>query len=308
MASSIAILMCTYNGERFLHEQLASLESQTDEDWVLWASDDGSTDATLDILSESQNRLGKEKIKILRGPGLGFAANFMALAMRKEINAEYFAFSDQDDIWKPQKLERSRSFLSDIGNEFAALYCSRTDLIDVSGNVFGKSPYFTGEKNFRNALVQSLAGGNTMVFNKKLRDLFVALSKKNPKIVSHDWTMYQLASGTGGKIFYDEWGSVGYRQHKNNLIGMNRGPRAHLVRSAQFIGGRYRRWNDENLAALKLFDRELSRATKEDISEFEKLRSGPSFQSLKNIAYPKFQRQSALETFALSCGFFLGLV
>lgn len=300
--------MCTYNGERFLQEQLASFQGQTDEGWVLWVSDDGSSDATLDILSECRNKLGKDKIKIVQGPGLGFETNFMSLTMRDEIKADFFAFSDQDDIWKPQKLERSKSFLSNAGHGTAALYCSRTDLIDECGNKLGRSTYFTGQTNFRNSLVQSLAGANTMVFNNKSNDLFVSLCKKNPKIVSHDWTMYQLVSGVDGDIFYDKWSSIYYRQHKDNLIGMNQGLQAKLVRAQRFIGGRYRDWNNVNLAALKLLNGKLSHSSQLDILEFENLRSGPPFKALKNIAQPKFQRQSAMETVALSLGIFLGLV
>ena len=95
----VAILMCTLNGERFLKEQLDSFTTQTHQDWTLWVSDDGSTDQTLEILRATQAEWGADRLKIVEGPRKGFARNFLSLACRAEIEAEYFAFSDQDDVW-----------------------------------------------------------------------------------------------------------------------------------------------------------------------------------------------------------------
>lgn len=104
-APLVAILLCTYNGARFLAEQLESLEYQTHQNWVVIASDDGSTDLTLEILQQYQAKWPSGKLTIRGGPQKGFSQNFLSLACDPEIKANYYAFCDQDDVWLPEKLE-----------------------------------------------------------------------------------------------------------------------------------------------------------------------------------------------------------
>ena len=101
-----------------------------------------------------------------------------------------------------------------------ALYCSRTKLIDKFGKFMGYSPLFKKNPCFQNALVQSLAGGNTMLFNNETKKLLdqIDISKG---IVSHDWLTYLLVSCKDGYIFYDSNAYLSYRQHEKNLIGSN---------------------------------------------------------------------------------------
>ncbi len=101
---SVAILMGTFNGEKFLREQLDSIATQTHQNWVVVASDDGSCDATLEILRDYQKRWGPERIEIRNGPQKGFAQNFLSMACDPRIKADFYAFCDQDDVWLPEKL------------------------------------------------------------------------------------------------------------------------------------------------------------------------------------------------------------
>ena len=101
---SVAILLGTYNGEKFLEAQLDSLEAQSVTNWTLYVSDDGSTDATLDIIHRYQSKWGTDKIRYRLGPQKGFAQNFLSLACDTSIKADYYAFCDQDDVWLPEKL------------------------------------------------------------------------------------------------------------------------------------------------------------------------------------------------------------
>lgn len=132
-------------------------------------SDDGSQDSTLDIL----NRFGLEtnRIRIFQGPENGFCQNFLSLICNDPIEADYYALSDQDDIWHEDKLARAVATLSNISREIPALYCSRTKLVDERNLEMGLSPLFRRTTGFRNALVQNIAGGNTMVFNHAARKL-----------------------------------------------------------------------------------------------------------------------------------------
>src|SRR5260370_17271178 len=103
---SVTILLCTLNGERFLPEQLASLERQTFENWRLIASDDGSSDRTKPILQAFSRSFERGRIEITDGPRRGAPANFLFLAGRKDLTSEYYAFSDQVDVWEADKLAR----------------------------------------------------------------------------------------------------------------------------------------------------------------------------------------------------------
>jgi glycosyltransferase involved in cell wall biosynthesis len=105
-AAQVAILMCTKNGEAFLDEQLKSIAEQTHANWTLFVSDDGSTDATGNILKRFA-AIHEQKTVVRNGPGKGVCANFLSLATDSAIDADYFAISDQDDVWYKDKLARA---------------------------------------------------------------------------------------------------------------------------------------------------------------------------------------------------------
>ena len=111
---SAAILLCTLNGARFLPAQLSSLGRQRFRNWRLFVSDDGSTDETLSIISNYQREKGGASVVVREGPRQGVVRNFLGLACDACISADYFAYSDQDDIWEPDKLSRAIEWLQSI--------------------------------------------------------------------------------------------------------------------------------------------------------------------------------------------------
>ncbi len=246
----VAILLCTFNGAEFLEEQLESIVKQTHPDWILYASDDGSSDRTLEILNSFRARLGADRVKIFEGPRQGFAKNFLSLIKNPVVQGDFYAFCDQDDIWYENKLARGLRYASSgkAGQPF--LFCSRTRLIDASGRVIGFSPLFTKEPTFHNALVQSLAGANTMLLNGAARALLVS-APGDVHIVSHDWLAYILVSGCGGRVVYDREPSLDYRQHGANLIGSNISLGDRWRRIKKMYSGTFREWNDDNLRAIR---------------------------------------------------------
>src|SRR5215472_25663 len=125
-APACTILLCTLNGERFLAEQLASLEQQTFKNWKLIASDDGSSDGTKSILLSFQKSSTPSKIEIIDGPRRGAPANFLFQACSKNLVTEYYAFCDQDDVWGADKLGRAIDALKQTAPGVPALYGSRT--------------------------------------------------------------------------------------------------------------------------------------------------------------------------------------
>lgn len=246
----VAVLMATYNGAAYLEEQLGSLLSQSYR-WIdVVVSDDGSEDGTLDILQEWKEKWDKGRFIVRSGPRLGFAENFRSLIVDPAIDANYYAFCDQDDIWEPQKLEIAVSHLDRVAAGSTALFCSRTLTITEDGKIAGMSPLFSKKPSFRNALVQSLAGGNTMVLNRAAQSIMKRASRRSG-FVSHDWWAYLLVSGTGGQVFYCPRPLVRYRQHGSNQVGANTSWQARRSRLKRMIRGQFRQWSDENLAGLE---------------------------------------------------------
>ena len=141
-ATQVAILMCTKNGAAFLDEQLNSIADQTHASWILFVSDDGSTDETRKILKDFADT-HEQKMVVRNGPGKGVCANFLSLATDPTIDADYFAFSDQDDVWYKDKLQRALTWLVTIPGDVPALYCGRTELVTNDGQSYGLSPLFT---------------------------------------------------------------------------------------------------------------------------------------------------------------------
>lgn len=277
--AKVAILLSTYNGERFLAEQLESLLAQTHRNWVIYASDDGSTDSTLAILHKYQERIGKDRLFILNGPRQGFAKNFMSLVKSLLVTADCFAFCDQDDVWLPNKLEKSLRFVEAVPTEIPALYCSRTHLIDEGGNSIGFSPLFSKPPSFANALVQSIAGANTMLLNRAAMEL-LKRTDDNAIIISHDWWAYILVSGYAGKIFYDAEPSILYRQHGSNLIGSNSSLFDRVIRLRKMFRGTFKYWNDSNLNALGAFQSSLAQKCQNTLAHFESARNAGFFRRL----------------------------
>jgi glycosyltransferase involved in cell wall biosynthesis len=249
---TVAILLCTYNGARFLPTQLSSFADQTFANWHLFVSDDGSTDETLSILSRKRFKLGKADVVIRDGPRRGFVRNFLSLACDCSISSDYFAYADQDDIWEPDKLSRAITWLDTMPPAHPAMYCSRSQLIDDDDRPCGFSPLFRRKPSFRNALVQSIAGGNTIVFNKAARQLLVDCGS-DVDVPLHDWWTYLLITAAGGSVHYDPRPSVRYRGHSSNVVGTNVGWRSRLRRLQMLRSGQFQHWSALNIAALERF-------------------------------------------------------
>ncbi|EQM68737.1 hypothetical protein L682_16175 [Aquipseudomonas alcaligenes OT 69] len=269
----IAILMCTKDGARFLDEQLASLHRQSYAEWRLYVSDDGSQDETLEILQARQREWGPDRLSILSGPQRGFVANFLSLVCNPDIRADYFAWCDQDDIWHAEKLSTASTWLREVSEETPALYCGRTELISEVGDSIGHSMLFSHPPHFSNALVQNIAGGNTMVFNSAARTLLQEAGG-DVDAPSHDWWAYQLISGVGGIIKYDPCALVFYRQHQHNIIGSNAGWIARFKRLGMIFQGSYQRWSEQNIRALDAMQYRLASEHRVTLEAFKKARSG----------------------------------
>ena len=181
----------------------------------------------------------KPKIKITnRKENLGYAKNF--LMGLEEVGKEYdfYAFSDQDDIWEKDRITRGIEALISKESKFPKLYCSRTSYYNSEcTKVIGASKIHPKKPTFANALLQNIAGGNTIMMNNLARQLVIKTVKAE-KFISHDWWCYQIISGAGGEVIFDKNKTVRYRQHKYNLIGKNNGFEDIKSRILEFLLGK----------------------------------------------------------------------
>ncbi len=301
--AKVAILLCVRNSAQFLREQMESYFSQDHENWELWVSDDGSTDSTRDIIGEYVNR-GK-RITILNGPCRGATENFLFIARIIETDADYFSWSDADDIWLPDKLSRVVQQLEEVGRNQAALSFGRTAVVDKYNRFMHLSRLFIRPPSFRNALGQNIGGGNTMVFNQKARELLRIGGM--PNVIAHDWWAYILVSGCGGVVLYDPEPCLRYRQHGGNLTGSNRGLRASLFRGYRLFQGVVREWNRMNILALEERRALLTPENERTLADFAKVaRMRLFWKRLNYFRRSGVHRQSVLHNIMLYAAICMG--
>lgn len=293
----LAVLLATFDGARFLDAQLRSVASQ---DWPaidIYASDDSSTDDTMAQLASWQARWRKGGFNISSAPRRGFAGNFRWLLVNSDVDADYVAFCDQDDIWLADKTRTAADALAPYADR-PALYCARTLITDVEDREMTMSPRFRRTPEFANALVQSISGGNTMVMNRAAHAL-VREGARRTDFVSHDWFAYLLVSGAGGKVIFSDTPHVRYRQHEHNLVGANRGFGATLKRLQFALGGRFGGWIDHNMQAIAAC-RDL--LTPEALAIYERFRAarlGSPLERLVNLKRSGVYRQTPVGQLSL---------
>lgn len=214
----IAVLMCTYNGERYIREQIDSILSQNGVSVSLYVRDDGSKDRTTDILDEYQNR---GMLKWFRGENVGPAVGFMELLYQYAgYDFDFFAFSDQDDVWLETKLLRAVESLEECENERYLLYGANQTLLkgnSTVSTVYSEMP----ELNTPYLLEHNKIAGCTIVINKELAALIANSSHIDNTILKsrmHDLWLVLIAR-TCGEIVFDMNPTMKYRIHAHNVVG-----------------------------------------------------------------------------------------
>lgn len=304
-AETFAILMCTYNGENYLPRQLRSFLKQSNRNWKLYISDDGSSDQTPKIISKFGARLRGNRVTLYHGPRSGFSQNFMSLLSNESIQAQYYALSDQDDIWEPGKLDAALYYFKQTDPKKPALYCGRTIFVDQNDKFIGLSSVPERPLSFQNALVQNIASGNTMVINNAARKLLIVFGAEID-VFFHDWLVYLLVSGTGGDVFYDKNPFVRYRQHPQNQIGMNSRIANKLARIIQLLRGDFKKWNDKNIESLEKFSHIMEHNSIKTLDYFSDARKTQGLKAYSKLVKSGVYRQKYIQNLALYLSAILG--
>jgi glycosyltransferase involved in cell wall biosynthesis len=296
---TVKILMATYNGQRYIAEQLDSLAAQTYENWQLIASDDGSTDDTIQILRKYQELWGAEKIQIRLRLKADFVENFLSMACDPVIQGDYYAFCDQDDVWFPQKLTVAVEHLESLDTAIPLLYCGRTAYVHDDLKPYLYSPNFIFPKSFRNALVQCIAGGNTMVFNQATKNMLEKIGLVQTP--SHDWWLYQIVTGAGGYVYYDSTPYIFYRQHPKALVGGNASVLGKIKRIFKILNGRFTTYSEKNIQALDLGRKFLTQGNSEILDLFMLMRNAKLKDRFRLLEVCGLYRQTWRGTVSLIC-------
>ncbi len=214
----IAILLSTYNGEDYLHQQLESLLKQTHQFFHIYVRDDGSQDGTLDILKQFQNKFSDRLILLKDSLGnVGVARSFRILL--ESVEADYYLFSDQDDIWEENKIEilLRKAKSKDIEYEPYLLFSNMSIFYQDNKceyNFFRR--YDINVTRIQNGLFQGMVSGCLMFFNNKAKEESLKINP-NTKML-HDWNIF-ISTYISGKIEILEDCLIRHRLHGKNAIG-----------------------------------------------------------------------------------------
>ena len=213
----IHILLSTYNGEQFLAEQIQSIQQQTVQDWKLLIRDDGSTDRTREIIREfvaQDSRI--HWINENESKNLGVIKSFHNLAQFEE--ADVYFFSDQDDVWLPQKLELSLAEARKYPAEMPLLVYMDLTVVNQDLEVLSSSMIRSQSGHANTELVQELTENTVTGGVAMVNHALIQLWNQTEDILMHDWYLALLATAFGKLVYIDQPGEL-YRQHEHNVLG-----------------------------------------------------------------------------------------
>ena len=293
--------MTVRNGERFLREQIDSVLAQTDLDWILTISDDGSMDASTEIIDEYVGCNPGRIRRYYAEKNFGNARDHFFYLMR-HCDADHMLFCDQDDVWYPDKIKRIRQIFSDTEKEcgsdmpilaFSDQVITDAELNPIAPSLMRYQKQYFGSFDYRSILMQNVVTGGAMGINQSLAKLAGQCTDPS-QMIMHDWWLAAVAARFGKIVYIDEPLGV-YRQHTGNAVG------AKNMDSAEYLYSRFGTFS-EIRAAIQLkkvqagvfhetYRKSLNEEDELFLREFEKPRSGPGFYlKYMNLIHGRFRR------------------
>ena len=300
----VAIIVSTYNGEKYIKEQIESLIKQTYKNIDIYIRDDGSKDYTGSILENYSKKYSN--IKLYKEKNIGVVESFFCCLEKAINNADYFAFCDQDDIWHKDKIERAVSKIQSVTSNKPILYFTEFNYCDEKMKFNSTSKMNKRGYSFKNSLVECISSGNTMLFDKKMAEII--LENRTEDICLHDWWVYMIATSLG-IIIYDSEPSLEYRRTGNNVTPGGKGfLKLQLFRIKKFLFGDYFKNVKKQIKKFKAcFYNKLSEDDKKMIDLFDI--DGYSIKTtLKKVFYPSFFRQNLIDELLIRCMFLIGKI
>lgn len=224
----VLILLSTYNGEKYLPELLTSLLNQRGVDLHILIRDDGSKDNTIAYLKTVADR----RVEFYIGENKRAVGSFLELIQKAPLSYDYYAFCDQDDVWLEDKVSTAVGRLNKVESNRPSLYYTGQIITDRNLKVLYKHNLDTQRSIKANCIFNQMAGC-TAVFNDALLQ---ELKKYTPQnIYGHDVWCYRVCAALGGNIIVESEGKILYRQHEDNVVGLQRGIRGKLKTVQDYI-------------------------------------------------------------------------
>lgn len=290
------VILSSYNGEKFIREQITSILAQRDVKIDLIIRDDGSTDTTPAIIRQLCEE--HKNIHFVQGQNVGVVKSFFELMKLAQKDSDYLAFADQDDFWKPGKLARAHERMKSYSSSAPVMYYSRLEFTDTDLKTIGFSavPRYSG---FHNAVVQNQATGCTVVLNNQAK---ILVTRNLPAwSLMHDWWCYLVISAFG-KIIYDDQSNILYRKHGNNVTPATPWFIVELyARTLRFLGkGKITEKVSDQVAEFKrVFENHLTESQMQIIDGFLGLRHATLFQRVRYTLDMPVRRNTPLDNLIL---------
>ncbi|MCQ2963095.1 glycosyltransferase family 2 protein [Streptococcus sp.] len=293
----INILMSTYNGEQFLAEQIESIQHQTVKDWTLYIRDDGSSDKTPDIIK----RYAQADSRIIfinadNRENFGVIKNFYTLLKHSE--ADYYFFSDQDDIWLEDKLAVTIAEAQKHDNQKPLLVYTDLKVVDRELNVLHESMIKTQSDHANTELVQELTEntvtGGTAMINHTLAELWTSTED----LLMHDWYLALLASALG-TLAYVNYPTELYRQHDANVLGARTWSKRmkNWIKPHKLVEKYWWLISASQTQARFLLDTDLSPENRELVEQITTILDKPLFQRIRTLRKYGLRKNRAFHTF-----------
>ncbi|HEM3680938.1 TPA: glycosyltransferase family 2 protein [Streptococcus suis] len=292
----VNILMSTYNGQQFLAEQIRSIQDQSYTDWTLFIRDDGSSDNTKEILKNFERQ--DSRIHLIdsdKSDNLGVIKSFHKLV--NHDRADYYFFSDQDDVWLPNKLELSlkeaQNYLADLPlMVYMDLKVVNQDLEIMTESMVKSQSHHANTELVQELTENTVTGGVAMI-NHALAEMW----QVTDDILMHDWYLALLASAFGNLVFIDQPGEL-YRQHSDNVLG------------ARTLSKRFKKWirphilfavywdliKNSQKQARHLLQMPLSQSNRELIEAFVTIMDKPMLERFRILRKYGLKKNKAFHT------------
>lgn len=298
----VNILLSTYNGEAYLREQVASIQKQKHKDWKLLIRDDGSSDGTRDIIEElaaSDDRI------VYINPGqkenLGVIQSFHALLNYEK--ADYYLFSDQDDVWTKDKLIIQLEEALKYPTTLPLLVYTDLKVVDQNLKVLHESMIKTQSDHANTTLLEELTEntvtGGVALINHALAQLWTG--KEDYPLLMHDWYLGILAASMGKLIYIDQPTEL-YRQHANNVLGARtlRKRVANWIRPQILFAKYWKLIKDSQDQARNLLALPLKKKDKELVENFVTIMDQPFKERVRRLARYGYRKNRAFHTFVFT--------
>lgn len=252
MKKEVQVLLSSYNGAEYLASQVESILSQKSVRTHILIRDDGSTDETIKVIVGLKEKYPSQ-IDYFEGKNLGYKKSFLELCQKTNKNFDYFAFSDQDDYWLPNKLEQAIRELDNTSKEIK-LYASTVTICDSNLNVLYKKNIDNFVNTFGSALNRIRLAGCTYVFSKEVLNLLANINLTHipsNAIPSHDGLLFTMCKAMDGFVYVDKDSYILHRRREGSVTSGGNGLLKRIKVEQELI---FKNKNDKSYLAKVLKD------------------------------------------------------